>query len=309
MKKILSVSLVAACQLFSTAVFAEQVVVKTVNEKSQPIELSVPLMPKRVVALNFSSLDILDQLGLGDSVVGMIKNGVIPEHLQKYADDPKVANVGGMKSVDMEKLMSLQPDLILSSDRTVRDYKKFSMIAPTVASYVDYKQGFLDGFEQNLAVHAKIFGKQVEADNIFDDIEARVVNLKQQAKDKTAILGLFTGGSLKVLGDTGRMALITHDIGFTNLAKGVNINHGNNASYELLVKQNPDYLFVLDKDVAVGAKAKSAKQLLDNALVKKMKAHQQDNITFLEPGSAWYLADGGLTSINLMLDNIETALN
>ena len=309
MKKQILASLIAATCLFSANLMAANVTVQVHNEKNQIINLDVKQMPERVIALNFTSVDILDKLGLGDRIVGMVKGNMVPEHLKKYADNPNIANVGGMKTVDMEKLMSLQPDLILSSDRTIKNYKKFSVVAPTVASYVNYKQGFLQGFKHNLDVHAKIFNKEAEAAKIYADIESRVTSLQQKAKDKTAILGLFTGGSLKVLGDKGRMALITNDIGFKNLAEGVNINHGNNSSYELLVQKDPDFLFILDKDVAVGANAKSAKQLLDNALIKQMKAHQQNRIAFLEPGSAWYLADGGLTSMDLMLANIETALN
>ena len=308
MKKILFACALSLSAIFSHTAFANTISLSVPNEKNQMIQLSVPFDPLRIVALNYSTIDILDKLGLGSRIVGMPKGNAVPEHLQKYNEDPNIANIGGMKSVDMEKLMSLQPDVIFSSDRTIKNYKKFSQIAPTVASYVNYKQGFLAGFAFNLKQHAKIFGKEKQANDMLAEVENKIATLKSKATGKTAILGLFTGGSLKVLGDKGRLSLITNDIGFTNLSTKVNVNHGNNASYELLVKENPDYLFILDKDIAVGAKAKSATQLLDNALIKQMGAHKNGNIEFLSPGSAWYLADGGLTSINLMLANVEAAL-
>ncbi len=309
MKKILMASILSLAALFSQSVLAEKISLEVPNEKNKMIALSVPFNPERVVALNYSSIDILDKLGLGSRIIAMPKGSSVPEHLKKYNDDAKIVNIGSMKNVDMEKLMSLQPDLIFSSDRTIKNYKKFSVIAPTVASYVNYKEGFFNGFKDNLAQHAKIFGKEKEAEEQLAQIENRINQLKTKAQGKSAILGLFTGGSLKVLGDKGRLSLITNDIGFTNLSSKVNVNHGNNASYELLVKENPDYLFILDKDVAVGAKATSATQLLDNALIKQMDAHKNDNIEFLNPGSAWYLADGGLTAMHLMLENVEMAFN
>ncbi len=309
MKKILSVSLLSLAALFSQSVFAQKVSLEVPNEKNQMIELSVPFNPERIVALNYSTIDILDKLGLGSRIIAMPKGGSVPEHLKKYNDDPAITNIGTMKNIDMEKLMSLQPDIIFSSDRSIKNYKRLSVIAPTVASYVNYKEGFLNGFKYNLEQHAKIFGKEEKAKEQLAQIENRINQLKGKAEGKSAILGLFTGGSLKVLGDKGRLSLITNDIGFTNLSSKVNVNHGNNASYELLVKENPDYLFILDKDAAVGANATSAMQLLDNALIKQMDAHKNNNIEFLNPGSAWYLADGGLTSMHIMLENVERAFN
>ncbi|WP_028115381.1 siderophore ABC transporter substrate-binding protein [Ferrimonas senticii] len=291
-----------------SALAAGTIDITTVNDKKQPIKLEVPYMPERIAALNYTTVDILDQLGLGDRIVGMVKSSAVPAHLQKYADDPKIVNLGTMKELDLEALMSLQPDMIFSSDRTVRQYKTFSMIAPTVASYVEYQSGFFEGFKANLIRHGEIFGKQAEVAEVIKQYSDRIAAMRAQADDKTAMLGLFTGGSLHVLGDKGRMSLITHDIGFNNQAVGVDVNHGNTSSYELFVQKNPDYLFILDKDVAVGRNAKSATMLMNNELIMQTDAHKNGRVVFLQPGDTWYLTDGGIEALDMMLDNVEAAM-
>ncbi|NLS13207.1 ABC transporter substrate-binding protein [Vibrio sp. SM6] len=304
------VSAFALCfSVVTGATAKETITVTVVDDKKQPIALEVPYMPTRIAALNFTTVDILDQLGLGDRIVGMTKSSAVPAHLKKYADNPNIVNLGSMKEIDMEALMSLQPDVIFSSDRTVRQYKLFSMIAPTVASFVEYQNGFFQGFAANAKLHGEIFGQQAHVQAQLDGFTARINAMKSKAQSQSAMLGLFTGGSLKVLGDKGRMSLITNDIGFNNLADGVNVNHGNNASYELFVKLNPDYVFILDKDVAVGRNSNSAKELLDNELFKQTRAHQTQRMVFLEPGDTWYVADGGFKALDMMLGNIEAVMN
>ncbi len=287
---------------------AEMIVIQVDNGKKEMIDVEVPFDPQRVVCLNYISIDILDKLGLGDRIVGMIKNGSVPEHLKKYEDNENIANLGGMKDIDMEALMALQPDIILSSDRTASKYNEFIKIAPTVASYIDYKKGFYNGFKENVLKHTTIFNKSNEVEVIIADYDKRIKALKEKSSGKTAILGIFSGGTFNTLGNNGRISIITTDLGFENTASDIDVNHGNISSYELLLAKNPEYIFVLDKDTAVGAEAKSAKEMLDNELVHQTEAYKNNNIIYLEPGGVWYLADGGITSMDIILKNLENSI-
>ncbi len=289
--------------------FAETITIKATNEKKQIIDLEVPKNPKRIVVLSPTALDILDHLGLSDRVVGFTKEFDLPEHLLKYSKSDSITNVGTMKELDMEAIMSLEPDLIFSSDRTVAKYKELSMIAPTVASYINYEKGFYNGFKENAIVHAQIFGKESELNNIFTAYEERIANMKAKYEGKTAILGIFTGGAFHTLGNKGRIALISNDLGFDNVTADKNVNHGNISSYELILAKNPEYVFILDKDTAVGKKSTGAKELMDNDIVKQTNAHKNGKIIYITPPSVWYLADGGLTSMDIMLKNIESIDN
>lgn len=286
------------------------VTVYTPNSEREIIEVEVPFDPRRVVCLNYISVDIMDSLGLGDRIVGMIKadKSTVPAHLHKYVDDANVVNVGGMKEIDMEMVMSLEPDLILSSDRTSRQYNEFIKIAPTVSSSIIYADGFYEGFKKNAVNHAVMFGKEAELEKIFVGYDDRLQALQAKASGKTAMLILATGGKIHTLGDKGRISFITADVKFENVAADVDVNHGDISSYEFMVKANPDYIFVLDKDGAVGQPSTSAKELLDNELIYQTDAHKNGTIVYLEDGDVWYLADGGITSMDIIMKNMEKIL-
>jgi len=315
---ILSVAILGAVAMLSSArtveTIAAEAVEKTVavtveNEKGEAIEVEFPKNPNRIVALNLQTVDFLDAVGMGDKIVGMIKEGVFPEHLQKYVDDKSIVNVGGMKDVDMEAVMSLQPDVIFSSDRTAKMYKEFSMIAPTMAAFVDYEAGFMNGFKNLADQHSAIFGVEDELDEIITEYDARIERIADFAEGKTALLGIFAGG-LNTLGNTGRASIVVNEMGFENLAADKNINHGNVSSYEAWLKYDPDYMFVLDKDGAVGTKSVAAKEQMEknNPVIAQTSAYKEGKIIYLEPADVWYMADGGITGMDLMISNIEEGL-
>lgn len=90
------------------------------------------------------------------------------------------------------------------------------------------------------------------------------------ADGKNAIVGLVTSGSYNVLGDDGRCSMIGREIGFTNIGVDASIDtsaHGNEASFEFIVEKAPEYIFILDRDAAIGTNgAKLAQEIMENAL-------------------------------------------
>lgn len=73
---------------------------------------------------------------------------------------------------------------------------------------------------------------------------------------------MTTSGSFNILGNDGRCSIMGNEIGFNNLgATGNTSTHGNEASFETVVAKNPEYIFVMDRDKAIGkAGAASAKE-------------------------------------------------
>ena len=121
-------------------------------------------------------------------------------------------------------------------------------------------------------------------------------------------MGLVTASHVNLLGNAARCSLIGNEFGFTNVAEKANANNGNESSFELLLKLNPDYFFVLDRDSAIGRPgAKLAADVLNNDMVNRMKAKADDHIAYLTP-SAWYLAEGGITAMEIMFTDVERAL-
>ncbi len=281
--------------------------IEVVNGNDEMITVDFPYNPQRIVVLNYQTLDFLDAVGLGDRVVGVIEGASCPEHLKHYTENPDIVTVGGMKEYDMEAIMSLQPDAIFSSDRSAGNYDEFMLIAPTMAAYVDYEAGFYTSFVELAQKHATIFGLTDELNDTLADYQTRLDAIAEVANGSTALLGIYAGG-LNTLGDTGRASIVTNEMGFTNLAAEINVNHGNVSSHETFLAVDPEYIFILDKDTAVGEEAVAAKEQMNTETIQKTQAYQNDNIIYLEPGNCWYVADGGIGCMDQMITGIEEAL-
>ena len=101
------------------------------------------------------------------------------------------------------------------------------------------------------------------------------------------------------MGNDGRCSIIGVEIGFDNLTAAESTStHGNEASFETVVEKNPEYIFVMDRDQAIGADgAQTAKEIMENELVMKTT---KSKIIYLEHPAA-YTAEGGITALDVML--------
>ena len=259
------------------------VTVKTLNGKNQLIDITVPANPKRIAVADYAVLDTLDHWKLTDRIVALTQTTPLAYLQQYFKKSAKVKNIGTLKEIDFEGLMESEPDVIFISGRLAKKYDELTKIAPVVYMTTDRTKGSFASFAANHMNLAAIFGKDNEARADISHFEGRIEKLKAASEGKTAL-------------------------GFRNVAQDANANHGNEASFELLLKLNPDYFFVLDRDSAIARPgAKLAKDILNNELVNKTKAAQNGHIVYLTP-SAWYLAEGGYTAMNIMFSDVEKAV-
>ena len=147
---------------------------------------------------------------------------------------------------------------------------------------------------------------------LMADFDGRIAALSEFAAGKTAIVGLITSGSYNVLGNDGRCSMIGREIGYENIGVDADIDtstHGNEASFEFIVEKDPDYIFVLDRDAAIQTEgAQLAQDVLENELVMGTRAYQDGHIVYLAHPAVWYTAEGGITALDLMLQDLESEL-
>ena len=125
-------------------------------------------------------------------------------------------------------------------------------------------------------------------------------------------MGLVTSGSFNVLGNDGRCSIIGREVGYENIGVDAEIDtstHGNEASFEFIVEKDPEYIVVLDRDAAIQTEgAQLAQEVMENDLVKGTQAYQNGNIVYLAHPAVWYTAEGGITALDLMLQDLESEL-
>lgn len=319
----------------------ETITITALNASGEAFEQTVPYDPQRVAILDFAVLDIMDNLGLGDRVVGCASTTL--DYLEKYTTDENVTILGTIKEADLESVMACEPDIIFIGGRLSASYDALSEIATVVYLATDSEIGVVESTRKNATTIAAIFGKEDEIAEKMADFDARIEALQEFAADKTALVGMCTNGGFNLLDNNGRCAIIGTEIGFENLGLdaiasssnggerggnggerggsgeggsseggnggGSTATHGNEASFELIVSLNPDYIFVMDRDASIGTEgAQLAQEIMENELVMKSDAYKNGNIVYLAHPAAWYTAEGGITALDLMLSDLETAL-
>ena len=300
----------------------ETVTISALNASGEPTDVTVPYDPQRIAVLDLAALDILDSLGLGDRVVGSADTAL--DYLKEYTEKEEIANLGTIKEADMEAVMACEPDVIFIGGRLSASYDALCEIAPVIYLGTDSELGVVESTRRNVQTIASVCGKESEAEEKFAGFEERIEALQKAAEGKTAVVGMATSGSFNILGNGGRCSLIGVELGFDNLGSEAVVSagsqkggqgsgnesaHGNESSFELIVSLNPDYIFVLDRDAAIGTNgAQLAQEMMENELIMGTDAYKNGNLIILENPGVWYTAEGGVTALSMMLEDLESGM-
>lgn len=276
----------------------------TVTVKDSNGSVEVPKNPEKVVVFDNGSLDTMDALGVGDTVVGApTKN--LPKYLEDYK---KVESAGGIKEPDLEKINQMKPDLIIISGRQQDFQDKLSKIAPTIYLAVDAKDTW-NSTKNNIETLAEIFDKKDEAKTKIADLEKEITDVKEkaQASDEKALVVLVNEGQLSAYGTGSRFGIVHDTFGFKQADDAIEAStHGQSVSYEYVLEKNPDILFVIDRTKAIGGDDTND-NVENNELVKQTNAGKNGKVISLQP-DVWYLSGGGLESTHLMIEDVQKAL-
>lgn len=263
----------------------------------------VPVKPQRVVVLDFASLENLDLIDA--PVVGLTKLAV-PQYLKKYEEDESIVNVGSLVEVNLEKINELKPDLILAGGRLSESYKSLSRIAPTIITFFDMDDP-LGALQKDLTNLGLIFQEQEVYEKVYSDLMTKIAKVREVAEgsEEKALVVLHNQGRFSAYGSGSRFGLIHDILGLKEAAPGLDTHlHGTRASSEFIKETNPDILFIVDRSAAIGDQPLNRKDV-ENELIRRTNAYEKNQIIYLN-SEAWYLSGtGGITSINIMVDEIS----
>lgn len=278
---------------------------ETITVQHELGETDVTKKPEKVVVFDFGVLDTLDVLGIN---VAGVPRGNMPTYLEKY-DSDDYEHVGSLKEPDFDKIANINPDLIIISSRQATLYDELSNIGPTVYLAVD-AEDYMDSFEENLTVIGMIFDKEAEIEKELEVIKASIDELQADAEkqDKHSLIILANDDKISAYGPHSRFGLIHDVFGIPAVDENIEAStHGQNVSFEYVLEKDPDLLYVIDRGAVVGGES-SAQQVVENKLVQKTSAYQNDDIVYLDP-NYWYLSGGGLISVQEMVNEIMESLN
>ena len=236
MKKLLKTTLASA--LLMVSAFASAVTVKDAKG-----EFTLDKTPSRVVALEYSFVDALAQVGV--SPVGVADDNKIDRILPQVRE--KIAawqSVGTRSQPSLEVIASLKPDLIIADpSRHTAVFEELKKIAPTVM--FDSRH---ESYQENLETAQKIgdlVGKSSEMKAKINEHNDYIANIAKNlgVQGKKASFGTSREDKFNIQNDNGYVGSFLTTLGFapTKLNSDQSFVEIN---LEQLVMEKPEYLFI-----------------------------------------------------------------
>ncbi|MED4271926.1 ABC transporter substrate-binding protein [Geobacillus stearothermophilus] len=140
-------------------------------------DVTIKAEPKKIVSLIPSNTEIAYALGLGDKIVGV-------SDFDNYPEDVKTkTKIGGME-FNVEKIISLKPDLVLahaSSAHNSRDGLKQLKDAGITVLVVNDAKSFDDVYA-SIDLIGKATGTTDKAKQVIDEMKEKLAKIKEKAK-------------------------------------------------------------------------------------------------------------------------------
>ncbi len=311
MKKVLTLFILPLALSLNACALVESPKMVTLHTRTaddkQIIHVDVPYKPQRIVASDYIAVDTLKSWGMEDIIVGMAKDSDIPG-IEDLKTNKNIADLGGLKSIDTAQIASLKPDLIYVSGRGASKFDELSKIAPTIIHHVDYMPTAYSDVKEINANMSKVFGAEELYAKQFADFDKRVEKLNELSEGKSAVIINIVKNNVYFMGDHSRVSMITNSFGFENSAKDLKERpKSNEVSLQFIADANPDYIFVLSKDLAIGSEtAVDPKTIIEVEELAKTKAYKNNNIIYLTH-PIWYLSEGGVSATDIMISDVEKA--
>ncbi len=128
--------------------------------------VNIDQIPQRIISLAPANTEVLFALGLGDKVVGVTDFcNYPPQALEKE-------KIGGFSTPDIEKIIALQPDLILAS--SIHAQEVIPALEERNLTVFALAPENLNGILESIQTVGKITGRQQEASRLVTQMENRI---------------------------------------------------------------------------------------------------------------------------------------
>ncbi len=288
---------------------------KKTNAKPYTIEhamgsTTIKSTPKRVVILTNEGTEAL--LALGVKPVGAVQSfqgDPWYDHMKKDMEGVEVVGVEG--EVNVEKIASLKPDLIIGNKmRQEKVYDQLSAIAPTV-----FSETLRGDWKENFKLYAKALNLEEKGKKVLGEFDKHVADLKTKLGDRTnqeVSVVRFMAGKSRIYYTDSFSGVIFDQLGFKRAAQQEELFTPENklgklaveVGKEVIPKMDGDLLFYFTYAPNGDQKAiDTAKEWTSDPLWKNLNAVKSGHA--YEVSDAIWNTAGGVLAANLMLDDLE----
>ena len=290
--RILVVLILLCCLLMATAAAA-----RTITDQLGRT-VSLPEQINRAVILQHQTLDIVIQLDAADKVVGILEKWqkYLPGAAKCIENIDNIPTPGGLKSVNMEALLLLNPDIVF-----VTHYAPKEMISqisnagiPVVAITLyaaefeqasklnpdlkDANKAYNEGLKEGITILAEIFNKQSKGKRLIRFIEDQQEILKThlgEIPEAERVRSYMARANLHTYGRGKYTSVIMERAGGVNVAAAEVVGF-KEVTMEDVLRWNPDVIFIQWRH-------RSAKEELVNDPAWKVVEAVKNNKVFICP--------------------------
>ena len=264
----------------------------------------MPSHPKRVVILNTANIDMY--LAVQGNIVGRMDAASLTGELKEKVKD--IPSVGNTYNPDVEKIISLNPDLVIGMNIANHIKLREALQAANIPLYINDLDSFED-VNRSLQLFGELTNHEEISKKEIQKIEQAFTMYKVKIKDKPhpkTLLLLGTPGNLNVSTEHSFSGKLLDALGADNIGKYI----GSDASYvplslEFIQEQNPERIIFVVMYPDPSIKESFLKEMQSNPAWQHVKAVETGQIHYV-PGGLFALNPG--TRITNTLELMYNAL-
>ena len=250
----------------------------------------MPAHPKRVVILNTANLDMY--LAVQGSIVGRMDAASLSGELKDKVKD--IPSVGNTYNPDVEKIISLNPDLVIGMNIANHIKLREALQAANIPLYINDLDSFED-VNRSLQLFGELTNHQDISKKEIENIDRTFTMYKEKIKDKPhpkTLLLLGTPGNLNVSTGHSFSGKLLDSLGANNIGKYI----GGDAPYvplslEFIQEQNPERIIFVVMYPDPSIKESFVKEMQSNPAWQHIKAVETGQIHYV-PGGLFALNPG-----------------
>jgi len=255
------------------------------DDSGRKVTLSGP--PKRIVVLSASFLEPLHLVG--GNIVGRPTSQVAPD----FAKDIEV--VGKSIQIDVEKVLSLNPDLVIIHQGV--NEKLIKVLEDNGIPSIVLKSKTYEDVKRELEIFGQVTGEKDKAAEAISKMDKEITAIKDKLpKDEKRVAVLFSSSQNLNIQLSGSIAgSVVKDFGWKNVAEGLTPMEKNPDatpySMETMVEKNPEILFVVTMGDAKSQEDNLLGEMKKNPAWNAISAVQNNKVYFL-PQDMFLLSPG-----------------
>lgn len=165
-------------------------------------EVEVPVLPERIISVVPSQTELLYALGLEQEVIGITKFCVHPEEWFRNKE-----RIGGTKKLDIDKIRSLKPDLIIAN-KEENEQEQIEELAKEFPVWISDINTLPDALLM-MQVVGQMTGMQGRANALVENIVNGFTNLSKATQPKRVAYFIWRDPWMSVGKDTFISNMIT----------------------------------------------------------------------------------------------------